>query len=40
MEDKFKWIRPNMDLYYIDKNCEHITTMLNSGDLAFKLLLY
>lgn len=35
MEDKFKWIRPNMDLYYIDKNCEHITSMLNSGDLAY-----
>lgn len=35
MDDKFKWIRPNMYLYYIDKNCEHIISMSNSGDLAF-----
>lgn len=30
----FKWIRHNMSLYYIDKNCQFTITLLNSGDLA------
>ena len=30
----FKWIRPNMSLYHIDKNCPFPITLLNSGNLA------
>ena len=29
----YKWIRPNMDLYHIDANSEHITAITNSGNL-------
>jgi len=35
MDCDFKWIRPNMFLYHIDDECEHIVSMLNSGDLTF-----
>ena len=34
MDYDFKWIRPNMSLYHIDKNCPFPITLLNSGDLA------
>lgn len=34
MDYDFKWIRPNMSLYHIDKNCSFPITLLNSGDLA------
>lgn len=30
----FKWIRPNMSLYHIDKNSPFPITLLNSGNLA------
>lgn len=30
----FKWIRPNMSLYHIDKNCSFPITLLNSGNLT------
>ena len=30
----FKWIRPNMSLYHIDKNSPFLITLLNSGNLA------
>jgi len=35
MDYDFKWIRPNMSLYHIDKDCTHIFSISNSGDLAF-----
>lgn len=34
MDYDFKWIRPNMSLYHIDKNCPFPITLLNSGNLA------
>ena len=34
MDYDFKWIRPNMSLYHMDKNCQFPITLLNSGDLA------
>ena len=34
MDYDFKWIRPNMSLYHMDKNCQLPITLLNSGDLA------
>ena len=34
MDYDFKWIRPNMSLYHMDKNCSFPITLLNSGDLA------
>lgn len=34
MDFNFKWIRPNMSLYYIDKNSKHICSISNSCDLA------
>ena len=40
VNNKYKWIRPNMYLYYIDKNCKHIVSMLNSGDQAFDFRKY
>lgn len=30
----FKWIRPDMSLYYIEKDCRFTITLLNSGNLA------
>ena len=40
MDGKFKWIRPNMNLYHINKNCENIISISNSGDLAFDFYKY
>lgn len=34
MDYDFKWIRPNMSLYHIDKNSPFPITLLNSGNLA------
>ena len=34
MDYDFKWIRPDMSLHYMDKNCPCSITLLNSGDLA------
>ena len=34
MDYDFKWIRPNMSLYHIDKNSPFSITLLNSGNLA------
>ena len=34
MNYDFKWIRPNISLYYVDKNCLYPISLLNSGDLA------
>ena len=34
MDYDFKWIRPNMSLYHIDKNCSFPITLLNSGNLT------
>lgn len=34
MDSDFKWIRPDMSLHYVDKNCQFPITILNSGDLA------
>lgn len=34
MDYDFKWIRPNMSLYHMDKNCSFPITLLNSGNLA------
>lgn len=40
LDGKFKWIRPNMNLYHINKNCENIISISNSGDLAFDFYKY
>lgn len=34
MNNDIKWIRNNMSLYHIDDTCEHIISVVNSGDLA------
>ena len=34
MDYDFKWIRPNMSLYHIDKGCSFPIALLNSGNLA------
>lgn len=34
MDDMLKWIRPNMNLYYVGENREHIIAVSNSGNLA------
>ena len=40
MDYDFKWIRPNMSLYHMDKNCQFPITLLNSEDLAIEFNKY
>ena len=36
----YKWVRPNMDLYHIEKNSNYIITVANSGDLETDFYVY
>lgn len=36
----YKWIRPNMDLYHIGNNCEHVIVVANSGRLDIDFYKY
>lgn len=34
MDSNFRWIRPNISLFHVDKTSQSLITILNSGDLA------
>lgn len=36
----YKWVRPNMDLYHIEKNSNYIITVANSGNLETDFYVY